>query len=65
MVEFFEPKIKQPVAPEKVRLFFRIHKKFAKEKYSKDIWFNIENEAVFYKFNETMNLNHFEVIKPI
>lgn len=61
VVEFFEPKNKQPVPLEKVRLYFRIHKKFAKDKYSKEITFNIENEAVNYKLFETLNMNYFEV----
>lgn len=60
-IEFFEPKIKQPVPLEKVKIFFKIHKKYSKEKYSRDIWFNIENEAVFYKFYDSLNLNYFEV----
>lgn len=60
-VEFFEPKIKQPIPLEKVRICFRVHKKFSKEKYAKDIKFNIENESVFYGFYETLNLNYFEV----
>ena len=63
VVEFFEPKNKQPVPLEKVRLYFRIHKKFAKDKYSKEITFNIENEAVNYKlFEICMNSKQYLII---
>ena len=65
LIEFSEPKVKQPIPPEKARIIFKLNKnpdKKSKSNQRNDISFKIENEAVFFNFFTTINHLYFEVI---